>query len=1058
MSTKKKFDYIRDVNATASSSKAALTASPAPAASNMASSTSATSTKQKNMELLKNNPNMDIADLFKMTKGMDDSIEYYEEEIIEEEIIEDDLDLFDKNKTSGAAFQIPNFAARKAAPAPAPASPPVFVPPKIPIAIANKKKNAKEIDGSKLLLLQSAEQKINEAHENFHLAIQEGSAIVSLLEFMVANSHWEEDEIEEVDPKEWEVLAAFQNTMTEAQSIMNRLEQAKHRLMGTRNKGESGNIKETPSTTMTAAETTLTASNTGRRTPSPETTSTGKPFRPPLAVHREPSFRAPDLATLQETEDEASESESTLNSSNPDLTKAKEEFLRVAREGAALATKLKRPEPVYARRASLEEIEFLLVAKEGAAVATKRSSVSAAAPKAPENNELANAKTAMMNFAKEGVSLAAKLEKRSLAQRAKGGTQKHDATKEGQNELVEAKQAMMDFAKEGASLAAKLNNQDGVEAEQKAVATAMAAVEEIVEEIIEIEESPEDGLARAKKAMMAFATEGAILASKLKQKNPAAGEKRVNAAEMKIQDTGSETSAQKKIAEPVAELSKASKEVNSFEPEKDVLESRTSTLEEASKKEDRSAPDKEDIVEAAQPVDEPGKASEETKETDNVPVEVANDVTELITTTTDGTEEATVGEVAELTATITAKESEIKPGQQATTESATPTTENVHDSKAAVQTNGSERNSTKGTYVESNKGEQKSRTTSANMVDASTPITAEDGKRENSLVADAPDTLNEQEENEQHAEVKPEATSHVSNADGSPAAPTKVNAATSAEETTSVDNCVGESAATADTKAKQEPSSENIDEARQSFLLAAQDGAVTLSQLENFFASEKKAEENAVCDEKKKQSANDDENASEEDRQKIENSELLTRARGSLLAAAEEGTALVAIMDGRSKKENNEKKAAALEAETDVVLSTSQKFKDAAKLVDRLNTSGSSLTKKSFKETDEDVIEEDGEIEEIVNGVEASKKALLQIAEEGVSLISTLKSKVNSSKQSNEEEEVVSDVVEEDSLAAAKSEFLSFQKELNKKVAPMAAKDDDVNPMITRTESEEADC
>ncbi|CAB9505529.1 expressed unknown protein [Seminavis robusta] len=339
-----------------------------------------------NFDYLKKN-NMDIADLVKMArKGKeaaadDESDESYYEEIIEEEVIEDDMVLWKRTANMPSNFQIPQFQAKKSA------SPPK--PPK------KKKKKKKEIDGSKLLLLQSAEQKLTDASKKFREALQEGAAIVSLLEFMLADVDWDDDEIEEVDGDTWETRSTFVSTSAEAKSIIDRLESAKHELMGTRNKQTAPPPAPAPSKPAPPP-----APSKPAPAPAPVTRAASAPStikqqqkpatRPLLGSHREPSFRAPDLATLDEEETEhqstASSSSASAGSGGPpppppppastkknnDLEKAKSEMLKFAQEGKKLANKLTSP------------------------LKTTSSA----------SDEMAKAKASMMAFAKEGAALA----------------------------------------------------------------------------------------------------------------------------------------------------------------------------------------------------------------------------------------------------------------------------------------------------------------------------------------------------------------------------------------------------------------------------------------------------------------------------------------------------------------------------------------------------------------------------------------------------------------------------------------------------------------------------
>ena len=92
-----------------------------------------------------------------------------------------------------------------------------------------------------------------------------------------------------------------------------------------------------------------------------------------------------------------------------------------------------------------------------------------------------------------------------------------------------------------------------------------------------------------------------------------------------------------------------------------------------------------------------------------------------------------------------------------------------------------------------------------------------------------------------------------------------------------------------------------------------------------------------------------------------------------------------------------------------------------------------------------------------MDGVEDVKKAFLLLAKEGASLVSKFETKFKPSEHDDDEEEVIEEeLIEEHSLAAAKAKLMSFQKDMNKKIAP--AKDDGGASMFEKTESVEADC
>ena len=127
------------------------------------------------------------------------------------------------------------------------------------------------------------------------------------------------------------------------------------------------------------------------------------------------------------------------------------------------------------------------------------------------------------------------------------------------------------------------------------------------------------------------------------------------------------------------------------------------------------------------------------------------------------------------------------------------------------------------------------------------------------------------------------------------------------------------------------------------------------------------------------------------------------------------------------------------------VLHTSKNFLDAAMFVDQLDKKqtskrGSMLAVKESPAVDE-VVEEAVEEEVVEDEVENAKKAFLQFAKEGATLVSKLEKKFTDYEEEvveDDDEEIIEEVVEdEDSraafLAAAKAEFMNFSKGLNVK-------------------------
>ena len=633
----------------------------------MASSNDKNAPKKIDFDYVKNN-NLDIADLVKMARknknqnnsmDSDDSDSYYEEEIIEEEVI-DDLSLL-KKPTSN--FHIPQFDTNRrgtvsAATTPSVAKPkpkiPAYQPPKIPIKQANQQKQKKEIDGSKLLLLQSAEQKIVDASNAFAEALQEGAAIVSLLEFMLSNqSPWNEADLEEVDPTDWGTRIAITNAHTEATAIMNRLETAKHSLMGTRNKGGSSdtssqsdhsNASATAAHPPGAKENYIRPPSPLRRTPSPEmaattattnTTAGGRVFRTQSKdMKRASSFKVPDLDTLTEEDLDATEkqeeSEGT-SSDDDDKKKTKDASekqeeeedepeivpppkprltLHIPKEiqsaaaskseDAATASKSEdsappaaasapAPRPGEAAAAAVpapaetpaatapppkpqpqlpEQIktapaaappvsssssgapstkkedldkaknELLKFAQEGAALASKLGSKTA--PKKDDDDDdvveeeifddtdgLNKVKNELLKFAQEGAALASKLgSKKPTTTTSKDDDDdvvEEEIIEDEEDDLAKAKKSLLQFAKEGTALASKLENRSGHSKPMPKKEEVDDEEEEVIEddEIIEEEEVIDD-LESAKRSLMQFAQEGAVLASKLEKKKPAA--------------------------------------------------------------------------------------------------------------------------------------------------------------------------------------------------------------------------------------------------------------------------------------------------------------------------------------------------------------------------------------------------------------------------------------------------------------------------------------------------------------------------------------------------------
>ena len=235
----------------------------------------------------------------------------------------------------------------------------------------------------------------------------------------------------------------------------------------------------------------------------------------------------------------------------------------------------------------------------------------------------------------------------------------------------------------------------------------------------------------------------------------------------------------------------------------------------------------------------------------------------------------------------------------------------------------------------------------------------------------------------------------------------------------------------------KDDAAEELYQAKQSFLAAAQEGAILMAQLEKKLEDESGDTNEGETNGEDKKDDTDDNYA--------DNDAFLAKARESFLAAAKEGEALIALMEDNN---NNKGDAPTTQDDDDALhtsVHTSKSFMEAASLVDQIEKS--SPLKEGGKFSSIVAVEgetEEEEVEEVVveDDVEAAKKAFLQFAKEGASLVSKLESKFAAKVVAeDDDEEIIEEVIESDDeqdrtdfLQAAKADFLSFSKGLEKKL------------------------